>query len=208
MTTPAFAEVRIDDNLIIYHTIGGPMFSTTVVIVNSGRETRNADWPTPLGRWELGERSMMPADLAVMKNFFNARQGRAQGFRFKDWADYKDDGGGVLVPIVGGTGYQMFKKFPSGPNYTSRKISKPVDGSIKVYSGGTLVGATVDPATGIVTGVSGDTLTWTGEFDTPVRFDTDQLRAEFIGAMGTGGAAGVKDVFFHLHSLPIAEIRI
>lgn len=209
MTTPAFAEVRIDDNLIVYHTIGGPMFSTTVVVVNSGRESRNADWPTPLGRWELGERSMMPADLSVMKSFFNARQGRAQGFRFKDWLDYADEGAGVLVPITGVTGsFQMFKKFTSGPNYNSRKITKPVSG-IKVYRDGTLVtGATVDSTTGIVTVTAGGVLTWTGQFDTPVRFDTDQLKAEFIGASGSGGAAGVKDVYFHLYSLPICEIRV
>jgi uncharacterized protein (TIGR02217 family) len=209
MTTPAFAEVRVDDNLIIYHTVGGPLFSTTVVVVNSGRESRNADWPTPLGRWELGERPMMPGDLMTIKNFFNARQGRAQGFRFKDWMDYKDEGGGVLVPIVGGTGYQMYKKYPSGPNFNSRKISKPIAGTVKVYSGGTLqTGASVDTTTGIVTGVSGSNLTWTGEFDVPVRFDTDQLKAEFIGATGAGGAAGVHDVYFHLFSLPIVELRL
>lgn len=110
MTTPAFAEVRVDENLIIYHTVGGPLFSTTVVVVNSGRESRNAGWPTPLGGWELGERSMVPNDLATIKNFFNARQGRAQGFRFKDWMDYKDEGGGVLVPVVGGTGSWSFRE--------------------------------------------------------------------------------------------------
>jgi uncharacterized protein (TIGR02217 family) len=205
----AFAEVRIDDDLIIYRTVGGPEFSTDVVIVDSGREQRNANWSLPLGSWELGERSMMPNDLLAMKNFFIARQGRAQGFRFKDWSDYRDEGAGVLLPIPDASGsYQMHKMYPSGGINGQRKISKPVAGTIKVYSSGSLVAASVDTATGIVTGISGDALTWTGEFDTPVRFDTDQLRSEFIGATGPGGAANVKDVYFHLFSLPIKELRL
>jgi uncharacterized protein (TIGR02217 family) len=204
-----FAEVRVDDNLIIYRTVGGPTFSTAVSVVDSGREYRNANWSLPLGQWELGERDMMPGDLEAMKNFFNARQGKAQGFRFKDWADYRDGGMGVLVAVPGVSGsYQMYKQYPSGGVTGLRKIVKPVADRIKVYSAGSLITATVDSTTGIVTGVSGSTLTWTGEFDTPVRFDTDQLRYEFIAANGPGGAANVKDVYFHLFSLPITELRL
>lgn len=204
-----FAEVRIDDNLIVYRTVGGPTFSTSVTVVDSGREYRNANWSLPLGQWDLGERDMMPADLLEMEKFFNARQGKAQGFRFKDWADFRDDGAGVLVAIPGQSGsYQMYKQYPSGGVIGQRKISKPVAGTVKVYSDGALTTASVDPTTGIVTGVSGTTLTWTGEFDKPARFDTDQLRREFLAAAGPGGAANVTDVYFHLLSLPIVEIRL
>jgi uncharacterized protein (TIGR02217 family) len=204
-----FAEVRIDDNLIVYGTVGGPTFNTAVQVVDSGREYRNANWSLPLGQWDLGERRMMPDDHEALQNFFNARMGKAQGFRFKNWADYRDMGMGVLVAIPGQTGsYQMYKQYPSGGITGQRKISKPVDGTIKVYSGGVLTTATVDSTTGIVTGVTGANLTWTGQFDVPVRFDTDQLRAEFIGAVGPGGAANVTDVYFHLLSLPIIEIRL
>jgi uncharacterized protein (TIGR02217 family) len=98
--------------------------------------------------------------------------------------------------------------YPSGGVNGLRKIVKPVFGSVKVYDGDSLVTASVDTTTGVVTGVLGDSLTWTGEFDTPVRFDTDQLRTEFIAASGHGGAANVKDVFFHLYSLPITELRL
>jgi hypothetical protein len=85
---------------------------------------------------------------------------------------------------------------------------KPVTGSITIYNAGFPVTATVNSTSGIVTDVLGDEMTWTGEFDTPVRFDTDQLRYEFIGATGPGGAANVKDVYFHLFSLPITELRL
>jgi uncharacterized protein (TIGR02217 family) len=206
----SFAEVRIDDNLIIYRTAGGPASSTDIVVVDSGFEYRNAVWSMPLGRWDLGERSMMPADFAVMKQFFHARQGKAQGFRFKDWADYKDEGGGVLGAIAGSTTtFQMYKNYASGGTTVSRKISKPVTG-IKVFRDGALdSGATVDLTTGIVTPtLTTGALTWTGQFDLPVRFDTDQLRAEFLAASGHGGAAQVVDAYFHLYSLPIVELRI
>lgn len=205
----SFAEVRLDDDLIVYHTVGGPMFSTAVQVVDSGREYRNANWSLPLGQWDLGERDMMPDDLATMKSFFIARQGKAQGFRFKDWADYRDEGNGVLVAIPGASGsYQMYKSYTSGGVTGQRKIAKPVAGSVTVYSGGSPVTATIDTTTGIVTGVPGTVLTWTGEFDTPVRFDADQIRAEFVGMSGPGGATNVKDVYFHLLSLPVVEIRL
>jgi uncharacterized protein (TIGR02217 family) len=205
----SFAEVRIDDNLIIYHTAGGPSSSTDIVVVDSGEEYRNAVWSMPLGRWDLGERSMMPPDFAVMKQFFHARQGKAQGFRFKDWADFKDEGGGVLGAIAGSTTtLQMLKNYTSGGTTIARKISKPIAG-IQVFRNGVLdAGATVDLTSGIVTPtLTTGTLTWTGQFDLPVRFDADQLRAEFIGASGRGGASGVVDAYFHLYSLPIMEIR-
>lgn len=206
----AFAEVRLDDNLIIYRTVGGSLFSTSVVVVESGDETRNSNWALPLGAWDLGERDMVPADFEAFNDFFNARNGKAQGFRFRNWADYKDKGHGVLLPITGSaTTVQMFKTYASGGTTAMRKITKPTD-SIDIYRNGVLIAATVDLTTGIVTPATmGGVLTWTGEFDTPVRFDTDQVQHEFIAAnVGMGGTENVSETYFHLHALPIVEIRI
>ena len=219
MPIAAFAEVRIDDNLIIYKTSGGPKFNTSVVIVNSGVESRNVIWSFPLGKWELGERDMMPTDFSIMKNFFNARYGKAQGFRAKIWEDYKDDGQGVLLPIVGSTTtLQMYKNYPSGPTSGQRKIVKPIASpAIKVFrdAGAGLgpvldAGAAVNTTTGVVTPtLMTGTLTWTGQFDWPVRFDVDQMRFEFIAADGLGGGpAYVVNAYFHLFSLPIVELRL
>lgn len=211
MTIAAFAEVRMDDLLVIYNTVGGPMFNTSVVSTNGGVESRNLNWQYPLGRWDLGERDVLPADFYVLKNFFNARYGKAQGFRFKDWADYLDEGQGVLLPIVGSaTTVQMYKNYPSGAG-GQRKISKPIAGTVTIYRNGTLDGsATVDTTTGIVTPtLLTGTLTWKGQFDWPVRFDVDQPKYEFIAAdMSSYGPGGVANTYFHLSALPIVELRL
>ncbi|MCI0355277.1 MAG: DUF2460 domain-containing protein, partial [Acidobacteria bacterium] len=48
-----------------------------------------------------------------------------------------------------------------------------------------------------------DALTWSGEFDVPVRFDADQLRIRFE-ALRTSDA----EALHYLFSLPVAELRL
>ena len=43
----------------------------------------------------------------------------------------------------------------------------------------------------------GETLAWSGEFDVPVRFETDAFRAEYV-----------TSELFHLESLPVVEIKL
>ncbi|MGH8622498.1 MAG: DUF2460 domain-containing protein, partial [Burkholderiales bacterium] len=146
---PAFAEVRLEPGLILYGAVGGPQYSTDVVVVRSGREQRNANWSVSRGKWELGERQVDTSELHTLIGFFRARQGRAQGFRFKDWGDYKATrtpltfnevttqgllGSGVGVGSVGP--YQTNKIYSSGGLTTTRKIIKLV--SLQVYVDGVL----------------------------------------------------------------------
>jgi uncharacterized protein (TIGR02217 family) len=58
-----------------------------------------------------------------------------------------------------------------------RKIVKPVSGTITVTGGS---GVSIDHATGIVTVASGAPTAWTGEFDTPARFDSDEMRLQVV----------------------------
>lgn len=48
----------------------------------------------------------------------------------------------------------------------------------------------------------GETLTWSGEFDVPARFDTDRFRASFEAYRASDGAA-----IFHLDSMPVIELK-
>lgn len=48
-----------------------------------------------------------------------------------------------------------------------------------------------------------DVLRWSGEFDVPVRFDTDELRSKFE-AMASDGSEAIH----YLYSLPVVEIRL
>lgn len=214
-----FEEVRLENNLIIEGTVGGPQFSTDVIIVRSGREKRNTNWSAARGRWELGERQLDIRELHALLGFFRARQGKSQGFRFKDWGDYKATHTALTVNGVttqgqlgdgtGGEGaaYQMNKIYTSGGTTVTRKITKPT-GTISIYKNGVLqtTGYTLGSTTGIVTFSSapggGDTLLWGGEFDIAVRFDTDEFRSRFDVIRASDGEA-----LHWLMSLTIVELR-
>lgn len=237
----SFAEVRLEDGLVIFATQGGPEFSTAIVTVNSGAEYRNATWSDSLSMWDLGDRKLTADELSSIVGFFRARGGKAQGFRLKDWSDYQathastayknSSSQGVLGQVggpygVGNSGltYNTFKSYTSGSDTAYRQIKKLVTGTFKAYKNGTLMvvgGGTgqyaIDVNTGLMTIVttaptSGDTLTWEGEFDVPVRFDTDTLKQRFdsarvITAGNSSTPAILGDKFFYLNSLPLVELR-
>lgn len=180
----AFAEVRIDEGLIVYQTTGGEGYKTNIVTVQSGLENRNSLWVNPKGAWDLGQRAMPPQDLLFIRDFFHARGGSFEGFRFKDLIDYKATSTptfgrgnntysqGVLsgitpgVPTASNTGsgyptLQLGKAYTSGTSTRYRMVQKPVTGTLKAYRNGVLmvagVGAgnySMDFTTGIMTVVA------------------------------------------------------
>lgn len=162
-----------------------PMYSVAVIERASGIETRNRNWSRPLTTYTatIGPRSEGEVQEAL--EFYHAVGGRAYGFRFRDAADYLSCRIGQTLtaydqPIVlsGGT-YQLTKAYVAGTLTQLREIYKPVTGTILVADGGTIKteGAhyTIDYATGLVTFLysPAGSLTWGGEFDVPVRFDSD-----------------------------------
>lgn len=215
-----FEEVRLEANLILYGSVGGPQYSTDVIVVRSGREKRNANWSQSRGRWELGERQIDTAELHSLGGFFRARQGRAQGFRWKDWADYQATRtpltrNGVTTQGVLGTGvadgnatYPINKLYTSGSTSTLRRIQKPVGAGFSIYVNGVLQtsGFSLNTIAGTVTfspaKSSPDTLTWSGDFDVGVRFDTDEFRTRFDVLRVSDGEA-----LHWLFSIPIVEMR-
>jgi uncharacterized protein (TIGR02217 family) len=155
--------------------------------------------------------------IQLLRDWIVAMQGQLVGFRFKDWTDYRDEGRGAFVKpgvvppaIVNGDGtttvFQMVKSYTMGTQVIPRLISKPiVSPAIQIYVNGVLqtvtVNYTIDTTTGLVTFTSapggGQTITWTGQFDTPVRFAADILEY----ALDDGG-------LYDVQSIPLVEIRI
>ena len=84
----AFHEIRFPDN-ISRGARGGPERRTQVVELASGDEERNASWANSRRRYDVAYGIRRADDLAAVVAFFEARNGRLFGFRFKDWADYK-----------------------------------------------------------------------------------------------------------------------
>lgn len=196
----AFIESQFPTN-IPFQFSGGPAYNTTVNITKSGFETRNVNWTKPRHKYIFNYGSLPQADYDNAKRFFHACQGRAIGFRFKDWNDYKscgiDDAVSAVDQIVGtgngvSTVLQLIKKYTVASTTLTRVIKKPVAGTVLIALNGTPTTAfTVDTATGLVTMTSppgiGVTVTCGFHFDTPCRFDMDEMLSQIInvGACNT-----------------------
>lgn len=176
----AFHEVRFPTG-ISYGSSGGPQFDTEVITLKSGWEKRNQNWAYPRERWNVAYGVKTRSELQTLVSFFMARAGRATGFRFKNHDDFE----GTVEEIGTGDGstaqFQLVKIYSSGGYTYTRKIGKPVAGTLSIYvdSVEDASGWTLDDTTGIVTfdtpPSSGEVITATFEFDVPMRFDTDHI---------------------------------
>lgn len=277
----AFVEERLDLGIDL-GAAGGPEFSTTIVVRQSGYEQANINWSESRGRWELGERNVSKAKVLELQSFFRRRRGKAVGFRYKDWNDWQATD--EVLTLTGAPTVQLTKTYNGSGDPYVRTIKKPVSGSVTVKRNGvTYAGVTLDTTTGVLTmpsdssktitaitkanpgkitstahgfsnghkvylaGIGGmtqlngivvtvtvvdannftvgidttnyttytsggtaakyaqgaDVVTWSGDFDVPVRFDTDAFRAEFAAH-----DASSKDGLYYLSSLPVVEIRV
>jgi uncharacterized protein (TIGR02217 family) len=185
----AFHEVRFPDN-ISRGARGGPERRTQIVELASGSEERNASWANSRRRYDVAYGIRRADDLAAVVAFFEARNGRLHGFRFKDWADFKSclpsqTLGPTNQPIGTGNGsatlFQLTKRYTSGAQSWTRTITKPVAGTVTIALNGTAQasGWSVSTTTGHITftmaPAAGVAITAGFEFDVPVRFDTDAL---------------------------------
>jgi uncharacterized protein (TIGR02217 family) len=206
----AFHEVRFPDN-ISRGARGGPERRTQIVELASGVEERNASWANSRRRYDVAYGIRRADDLAAVVAFFEARNGRLHGFRFKDWADFKSclpsqTPGPTNQPISTGNGaatlFQLTKSYTSGAQSWTRAITKPVAGTVTIALNGTpqASGWSVSTATGLVTfntaPAAGVAITAGFEFDVPVRFDTDTLDVTLdLERLGS------------ITSIPLVEIR-
>ena len=206
----AFHEVRFPDN-ISRGARGGPERRTQIVELASGDEERNASWANSRRRYDVAYGIRRADDLAAVVAFFEARNGRLHGFRFKDWGDHKSClPSGTSTPTdqaIGSgdgttTAFQLVKSYASGSQTWVRTITKPVVGTVRIALDGAeqLGGWSVDTTTGVVTFDSapaeGVAVTAGFAFDVPVRFDTDVLDVTLdLERLGS------------ITSIPLLEIR-
>lgn len=173
----SFHEVLLPDSLA-YGVKFGPAYKTTVVTTESGAEQR-------IGHWARARRQGTiafdpnPTQGAALLAFFLARHGRLFGFRFSD----VNDRTATAEPLVnaGGTSLALQKTYTSGGVSVVRAITKPSQaGPFSLYKNGVRMttGYALDVTTGVVTlaqSAVGAAFSWSGQFDTPVRFDTDLM---------------------------------
>lgn len=146
---PVIDEVRLQETISRGAT-GGPEYATVVVIGAAGTEQRIAQRSQGLYRFDVQHEMRTAAMAAEIVAFFQARQGRARGFRFKDWADYSATNE-PLSP-TGTPTVQLIKTYTSGLVSRVRLITKPVSGTVTLRKNTvSLGGISVATTTGLVT---------------------------------------------------------
>lgn len=202
----AFLETPRFPDRIAYGAIGGPMFMTEIAASSSGRESRNGPWAYPRHGWDVSQGVKNAADFAAVRSFFMVARGRHHGWRFKDWADFSATHTDGFVLSLTSTTFQLIKRYTSGSATQDRLIQKPIHGgTIEVKVSGTTTAHTLDTATGIVTIASAPSaanVTWAGEFDIPMRFDTDKLDGRIVARNQSAGLLHQWD------TIPVIEIRV
>ena len=178
---------------VAYMSTGGPSFNTTVNMNKAGFETRQVNWITARHMYNVNYGIRNQADFDAIIKLFHVCQGKATGFRFKDWADFKScppiyapANTDQLIGVGDGnnTHFQLVKAYTVGNLTFTRKIKKPVSGSVLVTTSAGDRSFTVDTTTGIITFLTGNIpgagvqVTAGYQFDVPVRFDVDQLIIE------------------------------
>jgi uncharacterized protein (TIGR02217 family) len=180
-----FHEIQFPTD-ISYGSTGGPEFSTEVVVLSSAHEKRNINWTYPRERWQVAYGVKKQSDLDDLREFFYVCKGRAIGFRFKNHDDFE----GTTEELGEGDGttvdFQLVKIYTVGDQTLTRKITKPVSGSVSVFIDDVEEGESlwsIDTTTGIITFASapssGEVVTATFQFDVPMRFDTDYFPVNF-----------------------------
>ena len=186
------------------------MFSTDVIVVRAGFESRNANWSQSRRKFDISTGVKTKSDFQSVADLFHAVGGRLDGFRFKDWADYEvTTSNGALMGVVdsvlygsGGFGYgvptlQLLKKYTAGSSTHFREISKPITvtvyrNSIAVVVGGGAGQIAMSLTTGIATFVADQTRSITSH--TPGIAHTFTLASAFSPNLAIGGRIYVTGI--------------
>ena len=197
-----FAEDRLNIG-VNYGAVGSLSFRVELLEQNDGAEQRLLKSKSELGTWQLGDRSFNPAELIYINEFYNRMRRIASGFRYKDWGDYFAKNQNIGTGDGTKTQFQLIRNYGS----YSRKILKPVNGTVIVSVNGILSSPTINNVNGIITfavaPASGAVVSSSYEFDKPVRFTSEALTCRLqIYIRDTNETLSL------LNNLAVKEIRL
>lgn len=171
----------------------------------------------------FGVRSLK--DLQALLKFHALRHGETYGFKVRDLVDYTVARGaeGTLQHTFNGVtaSFQLQKVYTDSAATWIREISKPEQGSVKVYRNGTLrtegTHYNINYSTGVITftvgniPVGGTVIEWEGRFYVPVRFTVREIpAAEFVATMeeaSDGSGLVVKTGTSDLPEVGMIEVK-
>lgn len=203
----AFLEQRFTDT-IRPGASGGPAYMTTIKRLRGGAEHRNALWANPLRSYSAVLSARNVDTLVEQLDFLADTHGMLNGFRLKDWSDYKSCDPAQAISATDqnvGTGDGVTYYFRLTKRYGSsyfRRISKPVFATIVVALDGVIIDDALwflDATNGVIVFLTapsnGVNITVGFEFDVPVRFASDALElVMLVYHTGNTGSIGFTEV--------------
>ena len=166
----AFYEQQLSLGLN-YGATFGPRFNTAILTQSDGQEQRRALWSQPLIVAQIGDRRVKESKLLDLIAFHNVVKGAFDGFRLRDWSDYKatwqyvGTGNGTLQS------WQLVKRYNISTAIVTRPITKPILQGFQLFVDGLPAPPNwnLDTTTGILYTELTGVLTATFEFDIPER---------------------------------------
>lgn len=189
-----------------------PSWAVDVVQLGGGAEQRIATQGDAIRRYNAATAISKIADFDQVVHHFNGRRAQLFSFPIKDQTLFKV----TLEPLGVGGGIgstnQLTLNEGDATNAYNREIYLPKSGTIHIFAGVTEKVETTDWAlnyTGAnagritwATSVSGQTLSWTGEFYIPVRYDIEVLPDAEVFAM-LSSTVGLR----RQANIPLIEVR-
>lgn len=188
-------------------------WADTVVMVGGGSEQRAILWSDARRRYDAATAAHMTlADYLLIEKHFNARKGRGRAFPLRDRTSFR--AATEALGAAGGIASTMQLSVASGDagNAYGREIYLPETGTITVRANTVPLVENTDytlaytgASGGLLTWLisySGQSITWSGDFWIPVRYDISEM-PEYNMIVWTGGTSGVVQGA----SLPMIEVR-
>lgn len=167
-----------------------PRFKNSKAYMPSGQRVANALSLLPLHDFSIAQPVKTGEDFKMLRAFWYVVGGDRDGFRFKDWSDYKGSFADTSLSLVNASTYQMNRLYTFGARTFVRPIFKPISGvQIQRNRAGTLTNVTADCTVSLTNGlvvvnsghVSGDTYQWSGQFHVPVAFKDPAAMWRILG---------------------------
>lgn len=160
-------------------------YDTNINKSKNAREQRISNRDTPLLYYNINTGIKTRDEIDAIVKLFRLVKGRAIGFRFKDWLDYKVNNQNIAIGDGNTKTFQLIKSYTSIVNNDFityiRTITKPVKSTVNIFVNGINYNdnITVNYTNGTITFnqpvQENDIISANFEFDVPVRFDNDVL---------------------------------
>lgn len=173
-----------------------------IVRTDNGGEVRNVRASQSLLEFDITyPHSEQDANFLAVRAAYKAARGQLHSFDFQDHSEFEAEDEVIGTGDGATTAFDLIKSYTFGSETHERRIYRPVSAITVKKDGVTQVaGYSVNYSTGVVTfsaaPANGVVISWSGEFNVPLRFDTP-----FQVSMPAGHLV-------HVDTMTLVEVRL